>query len=161
MKILKQLFILTIITLTITACETDDFCEISSPTPNLILRFYDKDVNDDLKIAQRLSIIANGKTDSLYTNRSVDSIAIPLNTNATETIYTFKRNEADGNLAGNDTATLTIRYTPEEEYLSRSCGFRFIFNNITFEKTGWIDSLSVTTLETINSQENAHVNIFH
>ncbi|AUC15344.1 hypothetical protein BTO06_09410 [Tenacibaculum sp. SZ-18] len=161
MKILKQLFFFSIITFTISACDTDDFCEISSPTPNLILRFYDKDVNDDLKIVQRLSIIANGKTDSLYTNRSVDSISIPLNTNVTETIYTFKRNESDGNLIGNETATLTIRYTPEEEYLSRSCGFRFIFNNLTFEKTGWIDGLSVTTLETINSQENAHVNIFH
>ncbi len=145
----------------VTSCEKDDFCEFSSPTPNLVLRFYDKDVNTDLKIAQRLSVIAQSKTDSLYTNISVDSIAIPLNTNATETIYTFKRNEVTGNLADNETATLTIKYTPEERFLSRSCGFRFIFNTITFEKTGWIDSLSITTLETINSQENAHVNIFH
>ncbi|MFY7672273.1 DUF6452 family protein [Tenacibaculum sp. MEBiC06402] len=161
MKILKQLFVFTLLIVIISSCEKDDFCEFSSPTPNLVLRFYDKDVNDDLKIVQRLSIIAQSKSDSLYTNRSVDSIAIPLNTNAFETIYIFKRNEIDGNLANNETATLTIKYTPEEEYLSRSCGFRFVFKDITFEKTGWIDSLSITTLESINSQQNAHVNIFH
>lgn len=161
MKTLKQLFVFTLLIATIISCEKDDFCEFSSPTPNLVLRFYDKDVNDELKIVQRMSIIAQGKSDSLYTNRSVDSIAIPLNTNASETIYTFKRNEVDGNLANNETATLTIKYTPEEEYLSRSCGFRFVFKDITFEKTGWIDSLSITTLESINSQQNAHVNIFH
>lgn len=161
MKTLKQLFVFTLLIATIISCEKDDFCEFSSPTPNLVLRFYDKDVNDELKIVQRMSIIAQGKSDSLYTSRSVDSIAIPLNTNASETIYTFKRNEVDGNLANNETATLTIKYTPEEEYLSRSCGFRFVFKDITFEKTGWIDSLSITTLESINSQQNAHVNIFH
>ncbi|CAL2081202.1 DUF6452 family protein [Tenacibaculum sp. 190524A05c] len=161
MKILKKLIVCAVLISMAISCEKDDFCEFSSPTPNLVLRFYDKDVNDDLKSVQRLSIIAQGKTDSLYMNRTVDSIAIPLNTNATETIYTIKRNEATGNIADNETATLTIRYTPEEQYLSRSCGFRFIFNNITLEKTGWIDSLSITTLETINSQENAHVNIFH
>lgn len=161
MKILKKLIVCVVLISMVMSCEKDDFCEFSSPTPNLVLRFYDKDVNDDLKSVQRLSVIAQGKTDSLYMNTSIDSIAIPLNTNATETIYTLKRNETTGNLADNEIATLTVRYTPEEQYLSRSCGFRFIFNNITLEKTGWIDSLSITTLETINSQENAHVNIFH
>ena len=161
MKILKQLFVFALLMITVISCEKDDFCEFSSPTPNLVLRFYDKVENDELKIVQRLSIIAQGKSDSLYRNISVDSIAIPLNSNATETIYTFKRNEVDGNVANNEIATLTIKYTPEEEYLSRSCGFRYVFKDITFEKTDWIDSLSITTLESITSQQNAHVNIFH
>ena len=161
MKILKQLFVFSLLIITVISCEKDDFCEFSSPTPNLVLRFYDKVENEELKIVQRLSIIAQSKSDSLYRNISVDSIAIPLNTNTSETIYTFKRNEVDGNTATNETATLTIKYTPQEEYLSRSCGFRYIFKDITFEKSGWIDSLSTTTLESINSQQNAHVNIFH
>lgn len=161
MKNLKPLFILSFVILLFIGCDSDDFCEINSPTPNLVLRFYNKDAKKDVKIVQRFSIIAQNKIDSLYTNISVDSIAIPLNSKTTETIYTFKKNEIDGNNLNNEIATLSITYTPQEEFISRSCGFRFIFNDLTFEKSGWIDSISTKTIKNINSQANAHLDIFH
>ena len=109
-----------------------------------------------------MSIIAQGKTDSLVKSQTTDSIAIPLNTITNQTIYTLKINNDDGNVANNKLATLTIQYIPEEELVSRSCGFRVIFNTITLNSSGdWIDSLSTTTIATINNENNAHVKVYH
>ena len=89
----------------------------------------------NLKLLQRLSIIAQGKTDSLFINQSTDSIAIPLNSLAQETIYTLKMNSTDNTIANNQIATLTIKYNPEDDYVSRSCGFRVIYKDVNLEYT--------------------------
>ena len=159
---MKKVGFLLIIVLGLLSCEKDDFCTDPKKTPKLVLRFYDKDVTTDIKQAQRLSIIAQGKTDSLVKSQTTDSIAIPLNTITNQTIYTLKINNDDGNVANNKLATLTIQYIPEEEFVSRSCGFRVIFNTITLNSSGdWIDSLSTTTIATINNENNAHVKVYH
>ncbi|WP_348715268.1 DUF6452 family protein [Tenacibaculum sp. 190130A14a] len=158
----KYSFLIIIFTLLIGACEKDDFCTDSRTTPRLVLRFYDKDANTDLKNVERLSVIAQGKTDSLFTNQTTDSIAIPLNSLETETIYTLKVNNVDGTLANNQVSTITIQYATEEEFVSRSCGFRIIFNNVTLSQTGdWIDDLSTTTITTIDNENTAHVKVYH
>lgn len=159
----KRFIILLIITLTfISACEKDDFCTDPKATPKLVLRFYDKNTTSELKKAARLSIIAASKTDSLITNQTIDSIALPLNTLATETVYTLKTNSDDGNMATNKTATLTIAYDLEEEFISRSCGFRIIYNEVTLNQSGeWIDSISTNTISTIDKENKAHVQVYH
>ncbi len=158
----KKIIAILILFSIISSCEKDDFCTLNPVTPNLVLRFYEKASIDDLKAVTRFSIIAQGKKDSLFINQSTDSIAIPLNSLTSETVYILKKNETDnGFLADNQTATLTIKYEPENDFVSRSCGFRVIFNNVSFEKTGWIDRLSVNQVESIKTQNNAHVNIFH
>ncbi len=161
---MKKSFIAFLVLLSIgqSSCEKDDFCTLNPVTPNLVLRFYDNDDKDELKNVTRLSVILRNETDTLINATSTDSIAIPLNTNAMETIYTLIKNESeDGNEAANEEATLTITYEPEDDYVSRSCGFRVIFNNVNFTSSGWIDELSTEELESIKTQENAHVNIFH
>jgi hypothetical protein len=160
----KYFYTLVIILSTISfSCEVDDFCTQTPVTPNLVLRFYDNDNITNTKTANRLSVIAETQTDSLYTDQTVDSLAIPLNGLATKTTYIFKRNEIDGNITNNEIDTLTITYTVEEEYISRSCGFRYIFNDVIINKgsTGWIDSLSTSQISTINNQIEAHVQVFH
>ncbi|MGB0881237.1 MAG: DUF6452 family protein, partial [Polaribacter sp.] len=57
-------------------------------------------------------------------------MAIPLNSLAQETVYTLKMNNVDGNIASNQTATLTVKYNPEDDYISRSCGFRVIYKDV-------------------------------
>ena len=64
---------------TFNACEKDDFCTTTPVTPNLVIRFYDKDDITSVKSVSRLSVIAQSKTDSLISTRSLDSIVIPLN----------------------------------------------------------------------------------
>ena len=158
---MKKYIALFLLIAGLTACEKDDFCTQNPVTPNLVLRFYDMDNTNDLKKFERLSIIAEGKTDSLFTNNTNDSIAIPLDATSQKTVYTLKMNDVDGNTANNQTATLTIEYNPEDDFVSRSCGFRVIYENVTLDHTGWIDSLSTKEIPLIDNQARAHVQVFH
>ncbi|WGH76287.1 DUF6452 family protein [Tenacibaculum tangerinum] len=158
---MKKYIALFILIAGLAACEKDDFCTQNPVTPNLVLTFYDKDETNDKKNAARLSVIAEGKTDSLFINRTTDSIAIPLNSLSQKTVYNLKINDVDGTIATNQTATLTIEYNPKEDYVSRSCGFRIIFENVTLDHTNWIDSLSTKEIPLIDNQARAHVQVFH
>ncbi|MCT4698624.1 DUF6452 family protein [Tenacibaculum haliotis] len=157
----KYIFPFILLLIGVSSCEKDDFCVQNPVTPNLVLRFYDKDDVFQLKQVQRFSLIAQGKTDSLFTNQTTDSIAIPLNSLATETIYTLKMNETDNLAINNKIATLTIKYTPEDDYISRSCGYRVIFNDVELTHTSWIDNLSTSTITNINNQTKAHVQVYY
>ena len=159
----KRFLILLIFTLTIiSGCEKDDICLLPT-TPKLVLRFYDTTNQTTLKSVERLSVWADGKdTLSTYKSVTLDSIAIPLNVNTTQTIYHFKTNSVDGNKANNVINTFTINYTTTEEYVSRSCGFKTIFNNVTISSNnGWVQSFTPNSLTTINNETSAHVKIFH
>lgn len=147
----------TSLILLIFSCEKDDFCTTNPVTPSLVLDLYDMNDMDALKSVDSLYVWATGK-DSLYVNASINSITIPLNSLDTNTVYNFAKGTSLLN-------TFTIRYTTEEEYISRSCGFRIIFNDVTIENgtnpNTWISSFTPETLTTINSQESAHVKIYH
>jgi hypothetical protein len=145
-----------------TSCEKDDFCLQNPVTPNLVLRFYDDANRETLKSVRRFSMIAESKTDSLFTNQSADSIAIPLNSTATKTVYILKMNNEDGTKAKNQIAKFTIEYTSVEEYVSRSCGYKILFKDLTFSAdNAWIKDFTPATLTTIDNQNTAHVQIFY
>lgn len=156
------LFILLSIGL-FSACEKDDFCIKNPITPNLVLRFYDANDRETLKPVERLSIwVALKDTIAAYKSINIDSVAIPLNSIDSKTIYHLKMNNLDGSIANNQTATFTITYTAQEEYVSRSCGFKILFNDVTFESDNtWITDFTPETLTTIDNQNEAHVQIFH
>jgi hypothetical protein len=149
--------------LIISACEKDDFCIQNPVTPNLVLRFYDNTNRETVKTAQRLSVWSEGNdTIVRYTSVNTDSIAIPLNTLTEETIYKLKMNDVDNNIANNKIATFTITYTTQEEYVSRSCGYKIIFNDVSFRsENNWILDFTPRSLTTIDNQNAAHVQIFH
>ena len=156
------LFILLSIGL-FSACEKDDFCIKNPITPNLVLRFYDANDRETLKPVERLSIwVALKDTIAAYKSINIDSVAIPLNSIDSKTIYHLKMNNLDGSIANNQTATFTITYTAQEEYVSRSCGFKILFNDVIFESDNtWITDFTPETLTTIDNQNEAHVQIFH
>ena len=140
------------------ACTKDDFCTINPVTPNLVLRFYNATDTSAVKATDSLYVWAEGK-DSIITNLSTDSIAIPLNTANNNTVYYF----AKGTQLQNK---LTISYTTKDEFVSRSCGFRVIFNDVSFTNevngsNGWITSISPENLSTINNQNAAHIQVYH
>lgn len=159
-KIITFLFLSIII---ITSCEKDDFCTQNPVTPNLVIKFFDEADRETVKKVERFSIISEGKTDSLFVNQTIDSIvAIPLNALSTKTVYTLKKNDLNGTIINNQIATFTIEYAPKEEYVSRSCGFRVIFNDVTFTADNtWIKDLTPLNLTTIDNQNEVHVQIFH
>jgi len=152
-KIVVLLFLSIII---YTACEKDDFCTQNPVTPNLVLEFYDANNRETLKNATSLYIWAENaqENDSIFENISANSLILPLNQFATETVYNFSQNDVVNQF--------TIKYTTEDVYVSRSCGFRVIFNDVSFESdNAWISSITPQTLTTIDNQNETHVQIFH
>lgn len=136
----------------ISSCEKDDFCTQTPITPSLILRFYDDANRTATKQATDLYVWAENK-DSIIVNIATDSLVIPLNAATSSTIYNLSQ--------GNVINQLTIDYTVDYEYISRSCGFKAIYNNVTFTSNNtWINDLQATTT-TINNQTAAHVQVFH
>lgn len=146
------------------ACEKDDFCTQNPVTSKLIITFYDDTNRETSKKVQRLSIWSGTKdTIAQYKSVSLDSIAIPLNSLTSETVYTLKKNASNGTTATNEIAIFTIKYNTEEEYVSRSCGFKVLFKNVEFSSgtNSWITDFTPTTIINLDDQNTAHVQIFH
>ena len=97
----------------------------------------------------------------LDSNVSIDSIVIPLDVSNNQIIYNFS---SEGNQD-----ILSINYEIEEVFVSRSCGFKAIFNNVTVTSdvsNDWIIGLTETlentiTIPTIDNESSAHLQIFH
>ena len=76
-------------------------------------------------------------------------------------IYNFSK--------GNNQDIITIDYDVEEVFVSRSCGFKAIFNNVTVTSdvsNDWIIGLTETlentiTIPIIDDESAAHIQIFH
>ncbi len=159
LKMKKNYFFLLLITLLVSSCEKDDFC-IDPITPNMIIRFYDATNPLETKAVTDLSVNPEGLED-LYTSTSLDSILIPLDVTSNQIIYNFS--------TGTNIDILTINYEVEEVFVSRSCGFKAIFNNVTITSDtandwilGFTTSLDNTiTITTIENESAAHVQIYH
>jgi hypothetical protein len=161
----KRILLLVFFIGIISACEKDDFCIENPVTSKLIIDFYDDTNRETLKKVERFSVIAVGQPDSLFTNVSTESrISIPLNSLTKETVFKLKKNTTtNGAEADNLIATFTITYDKREEFVSRSCGFKVVFNNLTFssETNSWITDFTPTTVINLDDQSEAHVQIFH
>jgi hypothetical protein len=137
----------------IISCAVDDICTEKVLTPKLILTFYDKNDHNDLLKVPYLYIWAEGK-DTLYKNVNLDSISLPLNTNADVTKYILSQN--------NDIDTLIIDYTRTNVFVSRSCGYK---TNFTIQNTSslthhWTDGFELIHQQ-VENENQAHVKIYH
>jgi hypothetical protein len=161
----KRILLLVFFIGIISACEKDDFCIENPVTSKLIIDFYDDTNRETLKKVERFSIIAVDQPDSLFRNVSTESrISIPLNSLTNETVFKLKKNTTtNGAKADNLIAIFTITYDKREEFVSRSCGFKVVFNNLTFssETNSWITDFTPTTVINLDDQSEAHVQIFH
>ena len=156
----KNILYIFLFAFVFSACEKDDIC-LSPTTPRLVLRFYDSANPTEFKSVPNFSAIAESKTDSLFTDLSLDSIAIPLNTNGTQTVYNLKTSST-GNIAENVYNKLTISYTTEEVFVSRSCGLKSIFKSVTITSdNGWFQSFTPNSITSIDNETSAHVKIYH
>ncbi len=162
----KQLiyFVLLFIgAIVLSSCERDDIC-IDDTTPNFVLRFFDNDDPTDFKTINQLSIKSTTSItagDSLLFS-SVDSISIPVNTTTNSTQYILTINSNDASTLNRD--TLTITYASQDVFVGRSCGFKSIFNNVTYNVTvdsdNWIQGIEVVT-DQIENETQAHLKILH
>ena len=155
----KYYLLLTLIALLVSSCEKDDFC-IEPITPNMVIRFYNATNITQTKSVEDLSVTPEG-FDELYSNANLDSILIPLDVTSNQIIYNLS---SESNID-----IITINYDVEEVFVSRSCGFKAIFNNVSVSSdvsNDWIIGLTETlentiTIPTIDNETSAHVKIFH
>jgi len=148
----KNYVIIFIFLFTFLSCEKDDIC-VETTTPNLIIKFYDNDDSTAIKQITGLTVWADSK-DSIYVDKSLDSISIPLNLNENFTKYIVESN--------NIKDTIKFTYNRNDIFVSRSCGYKTIFENFQIESntSNWIKNISIIN-STIDNEKAAHIYIFH
>lgn len=148
----KYLILLFILSFTLINCEKDDIC-IETTTPKLIVVFYNNEIPAEKKDVASLTVSADGKG-NIYENKSLDSIAIPLDLSQNSTLYIFK--------SGALIDSVNFTYVRKDVFVSRSCGYKTIFENLKIESrsSNWIknDTLKNTT---IDNETAVHLTIFH
>ena len=167
-KILALFF--GIITIFSMGCEPDDICPESTPTtPNLIIRFYDILNQDSKKNVFNLKVQGIGNDNPLtdYNVVTTDSIVLPLKTDANTTQYSLHKeySNVDGVIDGNEDI-ITINYSTEQVYVSRACGYKTIFKNVTLtinnDGDNWIQSKeSINDNQSVEDEKAAHFKLFH
>jgi len=159
----KNLFIILLLILAISSCEREDIC-IDDITPKFTIRFYDSEEPESLKRVSNISVEIIG-VDTLYNidnqtiTASTDSIAVPLKVTEFQTQIVLTANSTSETESIAD--TITLNYIPEEVFVGRSCGFKSIFSDVSYNYTeNWIKSIEIVT-DTIDNETSAHVKIFH
>ena len=150
------------------SCEKDEIC-LEDNTPHLIVRFYNQNIPDELKSVLNLEVNIEG-IEGEYENETItvftDSIAIPLvvTENRTRFIFTLPGDEEEG--VEDNLDTITLIYTQEDIFVSRSCGYKTVYHDaiitLTQDDDNWIKFLEPTAdpLEIID-ENLAHVKIYH
>jgi len=166
-KVLKILMFLLIL-VTQMSCERDEIC-LEDITPKLIIRFYNDNIPTEVKSVINLKVNIEG-IEGDYSNETItiltDSIAIPLQIaeNRTSFILTLQGDESEGTEDNLD--TITISYIQEDIFVSRSCGFKTIFNDsngsLVDDDDNWIKNIeTVNDSQQIIDENGAHVKIYH
>jgi len=161
------------------SCEADDICPESTPTtPSLIIEAYDTVNTENKKNISNL-LVAGVDNDYVlpgYGIVSASKIVLPLKTDANTTQFVFIKDAAvnnngtpddtsDDTITGNQDV-ISINYTREEVYVSRACGYKTIYKNVTVtiepDADNWIKSvIPVNENQTVEDETETHFNIYH
>ena len=159
----------------IIACEKDDICvDESADTPHLVIEFIDIAPPNDLKPVTNLLIVGVGNPVSYGLESTRSSVTVPLKIADLTTSFRFIKDfavddngtpddDSDDIFSGNEDV-IEINYTNEVIYISKACGFKNIFNDVTVnflaDADNWIQNIEVIT-NTIENENETHVYIYH
>ena len=144
-------------------CSRDDICSGETlTTPKLVIVFKNVLNPTEGKAVSGFSIKADYSNDvTVLETTSTDSIAIPLRTAANETRFRFIQN-TDTNSENID--IVTFNYETNELYVSRACGFKTNYSNLTAEVTddavNWIQNIIIEN-QLVEDEQEAHITILH
>jgi hypothetical protein len=172
-RLLASIALLLVITCYLWSCEKDDICADGTPTtPSLIIEFYDKDNQTELKSITNLKYYVLGMP--IVGKFTGTKLALPLKVDANTVKWAFKYTQ---NLTGGGTVTnidyIKFNYTRDELYVSRACGYKTIFKldtdsndhpnpeltDSTANDGFWIDDITVQTLNILDENET-HIKIY-
>ncbi len=174
---MKKIFLLLLVAFSFSSCEKDDICDAAtSTTPRLVIEFYDSLIaTPTLKNLTNLKAVASGMSDGVVFNTTLSitnplryvtntsKIYLPLDPSATTTTYTLTNNFGD-TTANAD--VLTFNYTKNEVYVSRACGYKYLFNltntntNIlTPDTSNWIKNIIIVK-PNLETENEVHIKIY-
>ncbi|MGE5943352.1 MAG: DUF6452 family protein [Flavobacteriales bacterium] len=174
---MKKIGLLLILLVTIgntISCERDDICPASTPTtPNLIIEFYDSTNPETVKFVPLLRVqgVNNDTVLEGYNGVNKDELILPLRTDTTATQYRLRKDYTNNNAGTPDDPSddfpngnediITIKYTTEQIFVSRACGYKTVFRNVTLtiepDSSNWILSRqSVTDNQSVEDETTAH-----
>ena len=140
----KLLTLIAVLILCLTACEPDDIClEGTTGSPNLIVVFYDKNQTDTKKSVTDLQTKGLDMETLLY-DSTTDSISLPIKTISNSTSFSLIATQNGNTLED----IITFNYDPEDKFISRACGFKTRFNNLTFSTSNtlnWVEFIEILT----------------
>ncbi|MDO7136674.1 DUF6452 family protein [Algibacter lectus] len=183
MKYFKILFIpimILIVGITI-SCERDDICPAITPTtPNLIIDLLDYTDEDSSKNVFKLVVIGvdNDEVLSGYEIVTSNQLVLPLKTTDNTTQYALINNYIldDNDTPDDDTDDflsdesnidiITINYSRTEVFVSRACGYKTIYENVTVQiesdEDNWIESIQpLNSNQSVEDETETHFNLFH
>jgi hypothetical protein len=121
------------------SCEPDDICDPATPTtPRMLIKFYDISNSSVQKNVTNLKVIGEGMTEGVVLNptgindakylANGNNILLPLKTDADVVKYKFILNYGNKNPLLVNEDNFEFKYTRENIYVSRACGFKTVFN---------------------------------
>ena len=176
---MKKIILLLLLFFAVINCEKDDICsEDTATTALLYIEFYNNNNQENRKNVFNFRAQGVGNENPLEDFNVVTSnkVFLPLKTTENQTQFKLHNNyeiddngtpedDSDDFITGNEDI-ITISYLATEVYVSRACGFKTVFENVTIsiEDDGdkWIDFIQSTTdNEPITNATEAHFNLFH
>lgn len=162
----------------LTSCERDDICPGStSTTPKLILHFYNSTDPEAIKFVPQIRVQGVGNDAVLdgYNAVNIQKLELPLRTDTTATQYRLRKDYSNNTNGTPDNPNddfpngnpdiITIKYATENVFVSRACGYKTIFKNVTLtiepDSDIWILSRqSVTDNQSVEDETTAHFNLY-
>ncbi|WP_452228355.1 MULTISPECIES: DUF6452 family protein [unclassified Lacinutrix] len=161
------------------SCEKDDICsDETSTTARLYIQFYNSSNTENLKnvLKFRVQGVDNDDVLSAYNIVTASSVYLPLKTTENSTQFKLHNDYSinDNGTPDDDTDDfpngnediITISYNTKLEYVSKACGYKTVFENVTISVVDdgdkWINNIiSTTDNEPISNEDEAHFNLFH
>jgi hypothetical protein len=169
---MKKIIALFLVCSVFMTCEKDDICSAeTATTPKLILRFYDISDQEETKAVPNLLVYGLNNFNEIVlfdhiglAAANTDSIAIPLRTDDNLTRFVLHRDFEGDDFETGNIDVITANYEREEVYVSRACGFKTIYNNLTLnletDTDNWVINSEILNT-TVENEITAHVKIFH
>jgi len=160
-RLIASVGLLLLVALYLWSCEKDDICTSDTPTTaSVVVNFYNKDNAEAAKTVTGLQYFVEGDDKIITIDGSVATIRVPLRVDAASTKWGFILSTTTNNVTRTNTDYLEFKYTTQQTYVSRACGYKSTFildkdipqgarnptlsnGNTPVDNTYWINSYTV------------------
>ena len=172
---MKKIFLVLLVAFSFSSCEKDDICDAAtSTTPRLVIEFYDNLIaTPTLKSLTKLKAVATGMDEGVVFNSALtdssrylsnsSKVYLPLDPSANTTTYTLTNNFG---AATANADVLSFDYTKNEVYVSRACGYKYLFNLtntntdiLTPDTDNWIKNIIIVK-PNLETENEVHIKIY-